>query len=282
VPCSPMDPRRPKGVEWRAIRIDGDFADDHFIAGDFDDDHFTAGDFAFRLLRLPNMSEFILTHGSYLAIILVLVLTGTGLPIPEEVPIIAAGVLSANQQLVWWLALPACLFGALAGDCVMYWIGFHFGRNVVREHRYWAHFVTPEREAQIEHMLHVHGLKVFFLARFLVGLRSPVYLTAGIMRVPFRRFFLIDLVCATSVIGVFFGLSYYFGEVIAAWITRIEIVLTVIVVTGLLSAGIYFWRRHCRHMAEGEASVPEDDQNDEATPGPPREEASEEVEKTVA
>jgi len=198
------------------------------------------------------MTEFLLSHGSYLAIITVLVLTGSGLPIPEEVPIVAAGILSSHQLLNPYLALASCLFGALAGDCVMYWIGYHFGRSVVREHPWWAHFVKPEREAQIEAMLENHGLKVFFLARFLVGLRSPVYLAAGIMRVPFRRFLLIDLFCATTVIGVFFGLSYRYGETITRWIRQAEVLLTVLVVLALIGAGIYFWRRHRRKQAETE------------------------------
>jgi membrane protein DedA with SNARE-associated domain len=224
------------------------------------------------------MSEFILAHGSYFAIIAVLILTGTGLPIPEEVPIIAAGVLSANGQLLWWLALPSCLLGALLGDCVMYWIGYHFGRSVLREHPYWSHFVKPEREAQIEQMLHVHGLKVFFLARFLVGLRSPVYLSAGIMRVPFRRFFLIDLFCATAVISVFFGISYYFGETIATWIKSAEIVLTVVVVLALVGVGVYFWRRHRRHQATIEAKKSETTEQTSNAP----EKTPEEAEETAA
>ncbi|MHC4180077.1 MAG: DedA family protein, partial [Planctomycetota bacterium] len=128
------------------------------------------------------MPEFLLSHGpllAYVGIAVFLMLTGAGLPIPEEVFIIAAGVASSYGKLDPWLALSACLFGALAGDCIMYWIGYHFGRSVVREHPWWARFVKPEREAQMERMIHKHGLKVFFLARFLVGLRSPVYLTAG-------------------------------------------------------------------------------------------------------
>jgi len=204
------------------------------------------------------MIDFILAHGSYLAIIVVLILTGTGLPIPEEVPIIAAGILSSQGTLIWWLALPSCLFGALAGDCVMYWIGYHFGRSVLREHPWWAHFVKPEREAQIEQMLHKHGLKVFFLARFLVGLRSPVYLSAGIMRVPFRRFFLIDLFCASTVIGLFFGLSYYFGTAITRWIRGAEVGLTVVVVLVLASLAVYFWRRHRRKKAVAELQQTDD------------------------
>ena len=80
------------------------------------------------------MTSFFLTHGSYIGIIAVLILTGTGLPIPEEVPVIAAGVLSSHGALDPWLAFFSCLIGALGGDCVMYWIGRHFGSNVVREH----------------------------------------------------------------------------------------------------------------------------------------------------
>ncbi len=195
------------------------------------------------------MTEFLLTHWSYLAIIVVLILTGSGLPVPEEVPVIAAGILSANEQLNPWLAFAACLFGALAGDCVMYAIGFHFGRSVVREHPWWAHFVKPQREAQIEQMIEQHGLKVLFLARFLVGLRSPVYLSAGILRLPFRRFLLMDLFCATVVIGTFFGLSYRYGETITSWIRHAEYVLTGVVLVVLVGVGIYFWRRHCRNLA---------------------------------
>jgi membrane protein DedA with SNARE-associated domain len=196
------------------------------------------------------MIDLLLAHCSYLGIIIVLILTGSGLPIPEEVPVIAAGILSAHGQLVPWLAFASCLFGALAGDCVMYWIGRHFGRSVVREHPWWAHFVKPEREAQIEMMMRRHGLKVFFLARFLVGLRSPVYLSAGILRVPFRRFLLIDLFCATTVIGTFFGLSYVFGTTIVGWIRNAEYVLTGVVLLGLVGGGIYWWRRHRRKLAQ--------------------------------
>lgn len=203
------------------------------------------------------MSEYLLAHGSYLLIVVVLVLTGSGLPIPEEVPIIAAGVLSSTGQMHPGLAFAACLVGAILGDCVMYAIGRHFGRSVVREHPLWAHFVKPDREARIEQMLQAHGLKVFFLARFLVGLRSPVYLAAGVLRVPFRRFFLMDLLCATSVIGTFFGLSYTFGETITGWIRRAEILLTVVVVAVLIGVSLYFWRRLHRHI-EQEAFVAEE------------------------
>ena len=116
----------------------------------------------------------------------------------------------------------------------MYVIGYHFGRPVLREHPWFARFVTPEREIQIEQQFRLHGLKVFFVARFLVGLRSPVYLTAGILRVSFRRFFLIDLFCATMVVGTFFLLAFLFGETIVNWAKRAELGFTIAVVLALV------------------------------------------------
>ena len=165
------------------------------------------------------MSMLLLGHGSYFAIILLLILTGLGLPVPEEVAIIAAGVMASHQQMNPSLAWMSCMIGVLVGDLVVYGIGRHFGRSFVREHPWWARFVDAKREAQIERMIQ-HGLKVFFLARFLVGLRSPVYLAAGVLRMPLRRFLLIDLFCAQRRRWHFFLLSFYFGQTIVLWIRR--------------------------------------------------------------
>ena len=215
----------------------------------------------------------LLIHGpllAYLTIIACLALTGFGLPIPEEVFIIGAGIAAAQGTIDPWLALGACLIGALTGDCVMYWIGHHFGRRVLREHAWWARFVKPETEVRVEQLICRHGLKVFFVARFLVGLRSPVYLVAGIMHVPFRRFLFFDAICATTVIGTFFGLSYFlseqFGHSIYQWIRDAELTATVIVVACLVVLALFWWRRHVRHQreqAEASSQQPKQQPGDE-------------------
>lgn len=202
------------------------------------------------------MVDLFIQHISYAGIVIALILTGTGLPIPEEVLIIVAGAASSQGALNPWLTFASCLVGALVGDLATYGIGHHFGRNVIREHPWFARFVTPERERQIELMIQQHGLKVFFLARFLVGLRSPMYLTAGILRVPFRRFVLVDAVCATTVIGVFFSLSYVFADQIQGWwrwIRQAEMALTIGVVAAIVGLVVFFYMRHRRHVAEAAA-----------------------------
>ena len=190
------------------------------------------------------MDDFLISHGSYLLIVAVLIMTGAGLPLPEEIPIIAAGVLAGRGQLDPWLGLAACIFGALTGDCAMYWIGRRFGRGLLASRHWFARFVTPQREAQVEQLFRRHGLKMFFTARFLVVLRSPLLLAAGIMRLPFGRFLLIDLVSAVVVVGSFYGLAYFFGRTVYDWIRTSEWALTIVALgAGAMAGAVWWWRR---------------------------------------
>lgn len=201
------------------------------------------------------MLDFVTQHVSYLGIVMALVLAGLGLPIPEEVVVIVAGVASRHDVLNPWLAFAACLAGAIAGDCVMYSIGYHFGHKLAREHPWYAGFLTVEREKKVERMLAQHGLKVFFVARFLVGLRSPIYLTAGILRIPLRKFLAVDATCATVVVGSFFGLSYVFAKHIHHWwemIRQAEVAFTVTVVAAVVGVILWIYFRE-RQRAKAEA-----------------------------
>jgi membrane protein DedA with SNARE-associated domain len=207
----------------------------------------------------------------YVGIALFLILTGCGLPLPEEVAIITAGVLAANHRLNPWLALLACLIGAIAGDSAMYGIGRTFGEGILQRHPVWLGFLNPEREKKIEVLLRKHGAKMILLTRFLVGLRSPVYMTAGILRVPYLRFLLVDTICAIFVISMFFGLTYFYGENIWAWIRRGELAIEILVVGAIVVAGILYWlHRRSKAMLEKATAeeVKVDDAKADAAPEP--------------
>jgi membrane protein DedA with SNARE-associated domain len=193
------------------------------------------------MLFAAAMFEGLMAYG-YLGIILYMILTGCGFPMPEEVAIIAGGVLSASGQLHWGLTLGSLLIGALAGDCVMYYLGRHFGRRLLDKNKLFNRMITPEREKKMEAMLAKHGVKVLLGARFLVGVRGPMYITAGILKVPFKRFVLADFFCATLVVTLFFGISYVYGAKIAQVIRDGEGWLTIIVLTvAVLAGGAFLW-----------------------------------------
>jgi membrane protein DedA with SNARE-associated domain len=200
------------------------------------------------------MFDWLLQSGSYVGIFAFMVLTGCGLPLPEEVAIVFAGVRSAQGELFTGAGFAACLLGALVGDAAMYGIGYRFGHSLARRHPKLAHLVHAEREEHFEQAILRHGFKVLLLARFMIGVRGPVYLAAGVVRMPFRRFLLWDLVCATIVVSVFFALSYSLGayldrEAIGGMVRHTEMTITAIVLVLAAGAVAYFaLRRHRRRL----------------------------------
>ena len=77
------------------------------------------------------MTEQIVAHLGYVGIALILILGGVGLPLPEEAPVILAAVLSRNGKMVPLLAFVTCLSGVLAGDFVVYFLGYFYGEKVL-------------------------------------------------------------------------------------------------------------------------------------------------------
>jgi membrane protein DedA with SNARE-associated domain len=187
------------------------------------------------------VQEFILTHGSYVAIIVILAGSGVGLPLPEEVPVVAAGVLSsgASRELDPTLAFLSCMIGAVTGDSVMYAIGRFLGSSRLRDHPWVASLLHQERVEQMERLIDSHGLKVFFLARFLVGVRSPIYLAAGVLRVRYRWFLAVDTCCAAIVVGGFFWLSYFGGAWFAPYVHNSQVALTLVAILVVIFVAAY-------------------------------------------
>lgn len=148
---------------------------------------------------------------TYAAIIGVLLLCGMGLPLPEEVPILTSAILAASGTLNPWYALTALMFGVMAGDSVMFWLGNRWGSRVF-EHRLTRRMLTPERNEKIAGYFAKYGAWIIFVARFLPGLRAPLFLTSGSMKVKFWVFFAMDGAAALLSIPTSFWLAYYFTD----------------------------------------------------------------------
>jgi membrane protein DedA with SNARE-associated domain len=192
----------------------------------------------------------ILHPGSYLGFFTVIALTGCGLPLPEEAPVIIAGILSAQGNLHPTWALVACILGALVGDSAMYAIGRRFGHSLLRRHPKFGALLGAQDERRFETAVRRHGFKVMLLSRFMVGVRAPVYLAAGVVRMPYSRFLLWDLICATLVVSVFFGLSYFFGQNMAHLFKRAEVAATVIVLLAIAVVAFVALKRYRRRIID--------------------------------
>jgi membrane protein DedA with SNARE-associated domain len=160
-------------------------------------------------------------HFTYPGVFLVLLATGVGAPIPEELPIAIAAVMARWEVMGWPGALLACLAGVLTADMLLYWVGRHFGRRILQ----WPaarRILTPAREARVMEAYHRHGLKFVVLARLVMGLRAAAFLTAGLVRVPFPRFLLVDLAAVLLSVPLSFGVAYALADSVAAALARVR------------------------------------------------------------
>ncbi|MGH2625369.1 MAG: DedA family protein [Anaerolineales bacterium] len=187
-------------------------------------------------------------HFRYLGIFAVLLLGGLGVPIPEEMPIIAAAVMSHEGMVRWWLALPVCLLGVLSGDLVLYWAGWHWGERVLNW-RVVRLVLTPSREQWLKAAYRRHALKTVVTARHVMGLRAAAFLTAGIARVPFWKFVVADAGAALLGVPFMFGLAYFFTDQITAILADVHRVerwlglAGLLVLAAALAVSVWWWNR---------------------------------------
>jgi membrane-associated protein len=123
--------------------------------------------------------------------------------VPAEATVISAGVLAGIGDLSIAFVIAAGTAGALAGDNGAYSLGRKLGprldRRIPRARRDWA-----------EHKLETRGGTIVLVARFIPGGRTATTLTAGVVRMPWRRFAAYSLVAA-AVWATFAGLLGYLG-----------------------------------------------------------------------
>ncbi|MFI5458835.1 MAG: VTT domain-containing protein [Isosphaerales bacterium] len=198
------------------------------------------------------MTEHLVGQLGYVGITLILILGGLGLPIPEEAPIILAGVLTRNEQLWGPLAMASCLIGVLLGDMVVYFLGFFYGEKVLSL-PLTRRVLTRQWEAQIKGYFHRHGFKILVSGRFVPGFRTAAYLTAGILKLPTLKLLLTDLVAASLSTSFMFGLGYASADQVHKGIRIREVQLWVTIVVAL---GVAIWLLFRYYKARRRAGLP--------------------------
>jgi membrane protein DedA with SNARE-associated domain/membrane-associated phospholipid phosphatase len=201
----------------------------------------------------------LISHYGYLVVFFGVMLESTGVPLPGETILLAAGVLVQRGHLDLGYTIAFGILGAVVGDQIGYWVGREGGRPfVLRWGRYL--FITPERLGRAEAFFERHGGKAVFLARFFSGLRVFGALVAGISRMRWATFFLYNAlggaVWATAVvlIGYFLGSSLALVE---RWMGRATLVLAAVVALAVGFYLAYRWasRNRARLAGWGEALI---------------------------
>ena len=150
------------------------------------------------------------TDYGYWAVLFVLIICGFGVPIPEDVTLVSGGVIAGlyPESVNSHLMLLVSMIGVLIGDSCMYWLGRIYGTRILR-FRPMKKIVTLKRLKMVRDKFAQYGNRVLFVARFLPGLRAPIYMVSGITRrVSYTRFVLIDFCAAIISVPIW----VYLGE----------------------------------------------------------------------
>ncbi len=150
-----------------------------------------------------------LFQGSPLALwgfFLILILCGFGLPIPEDIVLLAAGMLGRDDGRSWLQTSALMYLGVITGDTLIFLAGRHFGSRLLA-HRWLQRMLPPAKQARIERLFERYGAMGLFLARFLPGLRAPIFCSAGAMKVRLGKFLLLDGAAALISVPAFVWLG---------------------------------------------------------------------------
>jgi membrane protein DedA with SNARE-associated domain len=172
---------------------------------------------------------------------------GFGLPVPEELAIVGAGLWTAGKAdqypLYRFLMLPVCIIGVITADVVLYAIGRYFGVRLM-ERGWMARIVPQEKRERIERNFDHYGLSILLFGRLLPGIRSPLFITAGTMRLSLPRFLLADALGAVLGNGLLFFLAFWFGESFEKLVKGVEGEVgrarPLIVLVGIVAIGVFF------------------------------------------
>lgn len=187
-----------------------------------------------------------------------------GIPVPGEITLVTASLLSVTTKIdPWWVA-GAASAGAIIGDSIGYFIGRRGGRHLLERvgRRFPKHF-GPTHLAKAERAFQRWGVWAVFFGRFIALLRILAGPLAGALHVPYGKFLAANALGGlTWAFGTVFTI-YYVGRAAEKWLKDFSwIALALAVVAGLATT---VWLRR-KAAAEARALREETEKAPATTP----------------
>jgi membrane protein DedA with SNARE-associated domain len=199
----------------------------------------------------------------YLGVFFMMIASGFGFPLPEEVQIISVGILAymgAHPDL-----FPPPFHGApvvngyeaalvvsaavIFSDNLVFWIGRTFGRRLMKIQRLKRLFESPMM-TKIHHYAHKYGVYAAFIFRFTPGLRFPAHIFLGMSHFSAIAFFLVDSLAVLISVPTQILLVYHFGEPFLGTLYKFKVYVGVILALAL----VYFVARRLLQKRSAAAS----------------------------
>ena len=201
------------------------------------------------------MTNLVAQYG-YLAVLVIVGLESTGVPLPGETTLVAAALYAgATHNLNIVGVVIAAAVGAILGDNLGYLIG-HWGgyRLLIRYGRY---IRLSEKRIKIARYLFLrYGGEVVFFGRFTAILRAYAAFLAGTTRMPWRRFLFFNAAGGIAWATIYGGGAYLLGRQIERLSGPFEIVFVAAAVIAIVVGALIIRRQEERLAVAAEEAFP--------------------------
>jgi membrane protein DedA with SNARE-associated domain len=190
---------------------------------------------------LEQLTDLALSFG-FPILILALISSGLGLPIPENIPLLLIGFLCEQRDLEVWIWAVLCLGIILTRDALI----FALGRNTPRmlaQARWFNRIFTAQRQEQVREHFERSGFQTVFAGRFTPGLRVVVFFMAGRGGVSARTFLLADGLAALLSVPILVVLGYLFSNQLETLKRNVDVVQAVVGIAAISYFALLIYRR---------------------------------------
>ncbi len=191
----------------------------------------------------------LISQFSYVGLFILLILGGLGIPFfPEDLILISCGMLISFEIIEPVPATVIAYLGLVISDSMLYYAGRKFGRKIITNSRF-ARIISLPKFLLLERKFKKHSILIMLAGRLLVGFRAQVFLLAGMTKVSFIKFFLIDAIGAAIVLTIMIYAGYMGGvflDKVKKGILYMEYALAFLIILGVILLLIYLSRKYLR------------------------------------
>lgn len=150
----------------------------------------------------------------YLGILILLILGGLGFPIPEDIPLILAGIAISKNMVSLIPMAVTCYIGVLLGDQFLYFLGYFFGKRLIKKgvESSWLPHLTQQRVDLVRERWHRRRFVLIIMARHLFPMRAATFVSAGTLHVPYLSFLIADAAAGLLSVAVMLALGMFIGD----------------------------------------------------------------------
>jgi membrane protein DedA with SNARE-associated domain len=170
-----------------------------------------------------------------------LLLFGFVLPISEEIAVALVGVTAHATGTKFVYAALVAMAAILLQDAAYFVIARLFGPRIIR-HRLLSKIVTDRSIESGERYFKRRGPVIVFTTRFVVGIRAPVILSAGFLRMPWLRFTLYDTLAAAVMTPAWLYVGWALGSQFGGNVGLLSKVFSVLAPAAIILGAVLIYR----------------------------------------